>query len=276
MQKALRIFLLILIIIGIGALATQKIWVPKLVNRILLSETPQQQVIQISNPIPNQSDKTDIIRLNTPLPNQTIQSPLVVTGEARGSWFFEASFPVILTNWDGLIIAQGVAQAKSDWTTTDFVPFEVNLTFTVDKKAYSNKGTLILKKDNPSGLPKNDNALEIPVIFAGVTANTIPKSGITGTVTLGPTCPVERIPPDPNCAPKFYSTSINIMRAGDNKIIKTIESDSNGAFGIDLDQGSYVLQTQGGNVLPRCPLVSVDVKSGQYVTANISCDTGIR
>ena len=38
-MKFLRIFLLILIIIGLGLLATQKIWVPKLVDRILSSES---------------------------------------------------------------------------------------------------------------------------------------------------------------------------------------------------------------------------------------------
>ena len=37
-MKALRIFLLVLILIGIAALATQKIWVPVLVNKILSSE----------------------------------------------------------------------------------------------------------------------------------------------------------------------------------------------------------------------------------------------
>lgn len=37
-MKAIRIFLLILIVVGIIALFTQKIWVPKLVNKILLSE----------------------------------------------------------------------------------------------------------------------------------------------------------------------------------------------------------------------------------------------
>ncbi len=116
--------------------------------------------------IGNELAKTDLIRINAPRPNQTISSPLTITGEARGNWFFEASFPVILTNWDGLIIAQGIAQAKSDWMTTDFVPFEATLTFTVDKNAYSNNGSLILKKDNPSGLPQNDDALEIPIVFA--------------------------------------------------------------------------------------------------------------
>ncbi len=37
-MKAIRIFLLVLIIIGLAALATQKIWVPKLVNKIISSE----------------------------------------------------------------------------------------------------------------------------------------------------------------------------------------------------------------------------------------------
>lgn len=107
----------------------------------------------------------DLIRLTNPRPNQTIESPLIITGEARGNWFFEASFPVTLVNWDGLIIAEGIAQAKGDWMTTEFVPFEATLTFTVDKDVYSNRGALILKKDNPSGLSEHDNALEIPITF---------------------------------------------------------------------------------------------------------------
>jgi hypothetical protein len=159
MQKTLRIFLLVLIIIGIGLLATQKVWVPKLVEKIISHEAPVRNIqIQVD-------PKIDLIRLDTPLPNQIIKSPLTVKGVARGYWFFEASFPVVLVNWDGLIIAQGIAQAKGDWMTTEFVPFEANLTFTVDKNAYSNKGTLILKKDNPSDLPQNDNSLEIPVVL---------------------------------------------------------------------------------------------------------------
>ena len=117
--------------------------------------------------IGNELEKVDLIRISNPRPNQVIKSPLTITGEARGTWFFEASFPVVLANWDGLIIAQGIAQAKSEWMTTDFVPFEATLTFTVDKNVYSNRGALILRKDNPSGLPEHDDALEIPVVIQG-------------------------------------------------------------------------------------------------------------
>lgn len=103
------------------------------------------------------------IIVTSPQAGDTISSPLVVTGEARGIWYFEASFPAILVDWDGLIIAEVPAQAAGDWMTTDFVPFRVEIPFV--RPAYGKRGALILKKDNPSGLPENDAAVEIPIVF---------------------------------------------------------------------------------------------------------------
>ena len=113
----------------------------------------------------NAAQKADLIRLDSPRPGAEIKSPLTVTGQARGTWYFEASFPIVLVDWDGRIIAQGIAQAKDNWMTTEFVPFEAILTFAADPNAYSNRGALILQKDNPSGLPEYDDALEIPVLI---------------------------------------------------------------------------------------------------------------
>jgi len=195
MQKALRIFLLVLIVIGIVLLFTQKIWVPKLVNRILLSETPQQQTPKILIPIPNEPTKTDLIRLNTPLPNQTIQSPLVIKGEARGSWFFEGQFPVELripSKPPQTVVATGIAHAQGEWTTENFVPFTATLTFenpTSFDEVLNPEHSLILelKKDNPSGLPQNDDTLEIPVVFAEITSNTtLPPKACTQEAKLCP------------------------------------------------------------------------------------------
>ena len=105
----------------------------------------------------------NLIHVSYPKPNDKIVSPLVVTGEARGGWFFEGSFPVILTDWDGKIIAQGIAQAQGEWMTANFVPFTVSLDFT--KPSYGTTGSLILKKDNPSDLRQFDDSIEIPVKF---------------------------------------------------------------------------------------------------------------
>ncbi|PIR88309.1 MAG: hypothetical protein COU09_03000 [Candidatus Harrisonbacteria bacterium CG10_big_fil_rev_8_21_14_0_10_44_23] len=113
--------------------------------------------------IGNELEKSDLIRLDNPRPNQTVSSPLTISGEARGYWFFEATFPVVLVDWDGLIIAEGYATAQTDWMSEDFVPFTATLEF--KKPSYKNTGSLILKKSNASGLPENDDALEIPILF---------------------------------------------------------------------------------------------------------------
>lgn len=112
-----------------------------------------------------QTTYRDRIRVETPIPESTIFSPLTIQGEARGTWFFEASFPVILTDWDGRVIAEGHAEATSDWMTEAYVPFTATLSFEADTSV-SNRGTLILKKDNPSGLPEYDDAFEYTVFFA--------------------------------------------------------------------------------------------------------------
>lgn len=116
-----------------------------------------------TNQLTPQATTDERIKVVSPKAGQSITSPLEIKGEARGNWFFEASFPVMLTNWDGLIIAEGVAQAEGEWMTEEFVPFKAMLEFT--KPEYGERGTLILKRDNPSGLPEHDAAVEIPVVF---------------------------------------------------------------------------------------------------------------
>ena len=234
--------------------------------------------------IGNELDITNLIRVSTPRPNQIISSPLIIEGEARGNWFFEASFPVVLTDWDGLIIAQGVATAKGDWMTTDFVPFTATLTF--KNPTYKNNGALILKKDNPSGLPQNDNALEIPIIFKNIDKPaTVPPatilpydSGIGGVVSLGPTCPVMRNPPDPACADKSYQTTVQIIAVGSPKSspFATVETDKDGQYKIMLPPGNYAVQPVGGSPLPRCNTENVTVEPKKISEVNISCDSGIR
>ena len=112
--------------------------------------------------IGNILEKSDRIRLTTPIPNQGVTSPMEIKGETRGSWFFEASFPVVLLDNTGQEIVRGIATAEEEWMTTEFVPFRATLTF---DKPLSAAGTLRLERDNPSGLPENADALIIPVRF---------------------------------------------------------------------------------------------------------------
>jgi len=117
--------------------------------------------------IGNELEKQDLIRINNPRPNQTIESPLSIEGEARGFWFFEASFPAKLYDGKGNLLGVVIVQAQSDWMTENFVPFQANLEFSFST---TQKGVLVLKKDNPSGLPENADELRIPVAFKQVVA----------------------------------------------------------------------------------------------------------
>ena len=116
---------------------------------------------------PGPVSKDDLIILESPLPGEKVTSPLTVRGQARGPWYFEASFPVVLTDWDGRIIAEVPAQAQGEWMTEEYVPFEAVLEFETPSPGDPNvnRGSLILQKDNASGLPEHDNALEIQIEF---------------------------------------------------------------------------------------------------------------
>ena len=112
--------------------------------------------------IGNELEKMDLIRIEYPRPNSEVESPLAVRGQARGNWYFEASFPVQLYDQKGNLLATGIAQAQDDWMTEEFVEFKADVVF---NKPEGNSGTLILKKDNPSGLSEYDDFLEVPVLF---------------------------------------------------------------------------------------------------------------
>jgi hypothetical protein len=104
----------------------------------------------------------DLIELETPRPDALLGNPTVLRGRARGTWYFEASFPVYVLDGDGDTLGRVPAQAQGEWMTTEFVPFTATLTFTAPS---SSTGVLVLTKDNPSGLPEHAAELRIPVRF---------------------------------------------------------------------------------------------------------------
>jgi hypothetical protein len=152
------------------------IWVIYQVSKDETSKSYQQQsnIEEKTNNLDEQlnNDSNDInvfiskngveIHLSKFESGDSIASPLTLTGEVPGTWSFEASFPVVLKDADGLVIAQEPAKLQGDWMTNDFVSFQVKLTF---NKPAAKTGFLILQKDNPSGLVENDDSLEIPVRF---------------------------------------------------------------------------------------------------------------
>lgn len=97
-----------------------------------------------------------------PFPGEEVETSFNVTGAARGSWYFEASFPVQLKTLDGQMLAGELAQAQGDWMTTELVPFTARIIAPSTAKGLH---TLVIKKDNPSGLPEHEKEYEIPVVL---------------------------------------------------------------------------------------------------------------
>lgn len=137
----------------------------------------------------DRNDKRDIIRVFELRRGSVISSPLTIKGEARGTWYFEASFPVRLLNSDGKEIAVAPAQAQGEWMTEEFVPFEVVLQFSPPT---TSTGTLVLEKDNPSGLPEHANELRVPVRFE-VSESAGKRGGCIITGCSGQVCSEEEV-----------------------------------------------------------------------------------
>lgn len=113
-------------------------------------------------PTPSEARLGDVIVVTSPQQGADVASPLTIKGSARGSYYFEGVFPVKLLDSSGKELARGQAQAQGEWMTTDYVPFTATLTFA---KPATTTGSLILEKDNPSGLPANAQILVVPVTF---------------------------------------------------------------------------------------------------------------
>lgn len=107
----------------------------------------------------------DLITVDSPAAGQAVSSPLTVSGKARGQWYFEGSFPIIVTDWDGKIIDQGHAEAQGEWMTELYVPFKGTISFTLPPDTPQKRGAVIFKKDNPSDMREHDDSFEVPVVF---------------------------------------------------------------------------------------------------------------
>lgn len=122
----------------------------------------QEQHKQQSQKVIKSYFKTDSLEISNPAIEDTIHSPFTITGKAKGNWFFEASFPVIITDSENNIVGTGVAQAKGDWMTSEFVDFTADVTFS---KPNTQTGFIVFSNDNPSGLPANQKKEKFLIKF---------------------------------------------------------------------------------------------------------------
>lgn len=144
---------IIYIIIGVIILAVLVLAIEFVLNK------PENEQ-NTGNIVSYKNATSDLIVVELPFPDAVVGKEFSAIGRARGYWFFEASFPIQVVDKNGNVLATAIAQAQDDWMTENFVPFKADIKI---PESYIGPATLILKKDNPSGLPENDASISFPI-----------------------------------------------------------------------------------------------------------------
>lgn len=112
------------------------------------------------------------------------------------------------------------------------------------------------------------------------TAPTAPdeESGVTGSVHLGPQCPVETADqPCPDQPAAGVRVTVAEQPPGEayalGEVVARTTTDADGSFRVAVPPGAYVVTADAGM---SCELMDATVTDGAYTTVDVPCDTGIR
>lgn len=101
-------------------------------------------------------------------------------------------------------------------------------------------------------------------------------SGVRGTVTAGPVCPVQMDPPDPSCADRPIAATLTLSRGPDGGgFVARGSSGADGTFVIHAAPGHYTLSASSREAM-QCTPQPVDVGANGFTGVLVHCDTGIR
>jgi len=117
------------------------------------------------------------------------------------------------------------------------------------------------------------------VELAGEEGDTLPDAtGVRGTVSAGPTCPVVTDPPDPDCADRLVGGAVLVFTDAAGAEVDRTTSLADGSFSIELGPGSYRLVPQEvDGLMGTAGPIDVEVEAGQPMAeVAVSYDTGIR
>lgn len=118
---------------------------------------------------------TDDIVVDFPAPESILDQSFEITGQARGTWYFEGDFPIDVISENGTTLVSLPGSADGEWMTTEFVPFSA----LIEVGDYIGPATIVLRRDNPSGLPEYDASISIPIIIEAPAVDTdVPSDSI--------------------------------------------------------------------------------------------------
>lgn len=130
-------------------------------KEIIATPTADREV-QDWNPKQDPQPLDSLVQLTSPLPNASVNSPIKVSGRARGFFFFEAEMPVSLLDEDGNVLTEFYARAEGDWMTMGWVAFTSEISY--DAPA-GTSAWLRLENNDPSGGEGRQRGITIPVVL---------------------------------------------------------------------------------------------------------------
>lgn len=157
--------LIIIVLLAAVAALSWMLWAkqveaPSVTDGTTTMPTPTPTPPGTPTPTPTPTPLHERVSVSTPKANATVGKKFSITGKAPGNWFFEASAPYMVQTPQGDKVAQGTLQTIGDWMTTELVDFKADVSIT---GSYTGPAVLVLMKDNPSGMPENEDSLEIPI-----------------------------------------------------------------------------------------------------------------
>jgi hypothetical protein len=114
----------------------------------------------------------------------------------------------------------------------------------------------------------------LTTILAGCAAADVQGQGVSGSVLLGPHCPV--VQEGEECPDTPFQTELVVTSTGGMDEIKEFSSDAGGMFAVLLPVGQYAIRSPQGATLPYCTSDIFAVAANQMTEIIVVCDTGIR
>ncbi len=102
---------------------------------------------------------------------------------------------------------------------------------------------------------------------------------VTGTGSAGPVCTVERLPPDPRCAPRPVAGAVVVATNASGEEVRRVTSGADGSYELVVSETGTVLVTAQpvvGLIGRPAPTRITLITRSEVVRLELEYDTGIR